>query len=59
MATRISRRALLGALGTGTALGALSRPHVACAQAATLKITTWGGKWGEVMKGEVIPAFER
>ena len=39
--------------------GALSRPHVARAQAATLKITTWGGKWGEVMKGEVIPAFER
>jgi putative spermidine/putrescine transport system substrate-binding protein len=59
MATRISRRALLGALGTGTALGALSRPHIARAQAATLKITTWGGKWGEVMKGEVIPAFER
>ena len=47
------------ALSAGTALGALSRPHVARAQAATLKITTWGGKWGEVMKGEVIPAFEK
>jgi putative spermidine/putrescine transport system substrate-binding protein len=59
MSTRISRRAALGALTAATALGAFGRPHVARAQAPTLKITTWGGKWGEVMKGEVLPAFEK
>ncbi|MDF3061273.1 MAG: transporter substrate-binding protein [Microvirga sp.] len=59
MAARISRRGLLGAVGTATAFGVIGRPQVAQAQAATLKITTWGGKWGEVMKGEVLPAFEK
>jgi putative spermidine/putrescine transport system substrate-binding protein len=49
-----SRRALLGG-----AAALLAAPHVARAQAATLKITTWGGKWGEIMKGDVLPAFER
>ena len=24
-----------------------------------LKTTAWGGKWGEVMKGQIIPAFEK
>jgi putative spermidine/putrescine transport system substrate-binding protein len=56
MPRRISRR---GVLAGFAAAGALSRPHVARAQAMTLKITTWGGKWGEVMKGEVLPAFEK
>jgi putative spermidine/putrescine transport system substrate-binding protein len=54
MSNPLSRRALLG---SGAAL--LAAPHIARAQAATLKITTWGGKWGEIMKGEVLPAFER
>jgi putative spermidine/putrescine transport system substrate-binding protein len=59
MATRISRRTLLRSAGVAATLGAIAAPHVARAEAATLKITTWGGKWGEVMKGEVLPAFEK
>jgi putative spermidine/putrescine transport system substrate-binding protein len=59
MAMTISRRGILGGLSAATAISALGRPHVASAQAATLRITTWGGKWGEVMKGEVLPAFEK
>jgi putative spermidine/putrescine transport system substrate-binding protein len=54
MASNLTRRALIG-----TAAALVAAPHVANAQAATLKITTWGGKWGEVMKGEVLPAFEK
>jgi putative spermidine/putrescine transport system substrate-binding protein len=54
MAPILTRRALIG-----TAAALVAAPHVANAQAATLKITTWGGKWGEVMKGEVLPAFEK
>lgn len=57
MSDRISRRAVLA--GAGAGLATVAAPHVARAQAATLRITTWGGKWGEVMKGEVLPAFER
>jgi putative spermidine/putrescine transport system substrate-binding protein len=34
-------------------------PAIVNAQEPTLKITTWGGKWGEIMKGEVLPAFEK
>lgn len=55
MTTTLSRRSLVA----GGALALAAAPHVARAQAATLRITTWGGKWGEVMKGEVLPAFER
>lgn len=55
MTTTFSRRTLLA----GTGLAVLAAPHIARAQAATLRITTWGGKWGDVMKGEVLPAFER
>src|ERR1043166_7689788 len=29
------------------------------AQTAVLKTTAWGGKWGEVMKGQIIPVFEK
>jgi putative spermidine/putrescine transport system substrate-binding protein len=47
-------------LQTGAAaLASLSAPAILHAQAATLKITTWGGKWGDVMKAEVLPAFEK
>lgn len=43
-----------------TAAAALSgAPTILRAQTSTLKITTWGGKWGEIMKGEVLPAFEK
>jgi putative spermidine/putrescine transport system substrate-binding protein len=54
MASTLTRRTLLG-----TAAALVAAPHVAKAQAATLRITTWGGKWGDVMKGEVLPAFEK
>ena len=44
---------------TGAAAAAtLAAPAIACAQTRTLKITTWGGKWGDAMKGEILPAFE-
>src|SRR3954463_8724959 len=43
----------------GTAAALVAAPHVAKAQAATLRITTWGGKWGDVMKREVLPGFEK
>ena len=56
---RVTRRSLLRSAMAGAAAGSLGAPWVARAQAATLKITTWGGKWGEVMKGQIIPAFEK
>jgi putative spermidine/putrescine transport system substrate-binding protein len=53
----INRRRLMA---TGAAAGAvLAAPALLRAQTATLKITTWGGKWGEIMKGKVLPAFEK
>jgi putative spermidine/putrescine transport system substrate-binding protein len=57
MTSTFTRRTLLKSAAAGTAL--IAAPWVANAQAATLKITTWGGKWGDVMKGEVLPAFEK
>ncbi len=53
----IDRRRFLGT--AAAAAGALGFPAVLRAQTATLRITTWGGKWGEVMKGEMLPAFEK
>jgi putative spermidine/putrescine transport system substrate-binding protein len=50
------RQVLLAAAVTGAAVAA---PTVLRAQASVLKITTWGGKWGEIMKGKVLPAFEK
>lgn len=55
----ISRRQ---ALRTGAGLAAaatLGAPAILHAQTKTLKITTWGGKWGDVMKSTVLPAFEK
>jgi putative spermidine/putrescine transport system substrate-binding protein len=55
---RLDRRRLLA--GTAAvAAGGLAAPAVLRAQTGTLKVTTWGGKWGDIMKGEVIPAFEK
>ena len=55
----ITRRKALHA-GAGLAAAAtLGAPSVLHAQAATLKITTWGGKWGDIMKATVLPAFEK
>lgn len=50
-----TRRTLLA----GTA-GALAFPAIVGAQAAnTLRITGWGGRWGELSRQELVPAFER
>lgn len=57
-ARKLTRRRLIAA-GTATAVGALVAPAILKAQSATLKITTWGGKWGDIMKGRVLPAFEK
>jgi putative spermidine/putrescine transport system substrate-binding protein len=53
----ISRRTLLGT--SAVAAATLAAPSILHAQAKTLKITTWGGKWGEIMKATVLPAFEK
>jgi putative spermidine/putrescine transport system substrate-binding protein len=56
MANRqFSRRAFIQAASAA----ALAAPVIARGQPATLKTTAWGGKWGEVMKAQVIPAFEK
>jgi putative spermidine/putrescine transport system substrate-binding protein len=55
----ISRRKALRAGAGLAAFGALGAPAIAHAQTATLKITTWGGKWGDIMKATVLPAFEK
>src|SRR3979409_1527919 len=54
---QLSRRDVLQAAGIAAA--AIGAPAILHAQTATLKTTAWGGKWGEVMKGQVIPAFEK
>src|SRR2546421_12698710 len=40
-------------------MAALGAPSILRAETGILKTTAWGGKWGEVMKAQVIPAFER
>ena len=52
-----TRRQVLRAGAASAAM--LAAPAVLHAQTSTLKITTWGGKWGEIMKGKVLPAFEK
>lgn len=55
----ISRRSMLRA-GAGLAAAAtVGAPAILHAQTKTLKITTWGGKWGDIMKATVLPAFEK
>ena len=54
----ISRRKALH-LGAGIAAATLGAPAILHAETKTLKITTWGGKWGDVMKATVLPAFEK
>jgi putative spermidine/putrescine transport system substrate-binding protein len=55
----ISRRKALRAGAGLAALSALGAPSILHAQTKTLKITTWGGKWGDIMKATVLPAFEK
>src|SRR5205085_90687 len=54
---KLSRRIFLRS--TGAAAAAVAAPAILHAQTPTLKTTAWGGKWGEVMKGQIIPAFEK
>src|SRR5260370_42540545 len=53
-----SRRTFLKTTGAAAAATAIGAPAVH-AQVPVLKTTAWGGKWGEVMKGQIIPAFEK
>ena len=55
---KLSRRKCLQALGGVAAAATIGTPAVH-AQTPVLKTTAWGGKWGEVLKGQVIPAFEK
>src|SRR5437762_3160024 len=55
----ISRRKAIQAGAGLAAIGAFGAPSILHAQTKTLKITTWGGKWGEIMKATVLPAFEK
>ena len=45
----ISRRKALRAGAGLAALATVGAPSILHAQTKTLKITTWGGKWGEIM----------
>lgn len=55
--SRLSRRRLLLA-GASLGIGTMAAPYVARADDPTLRITGWGGKWGDIMKAEIGPAFE-
>lgn len=55
----ISRRKALRAGASLAAISAFGAPSILHAQTKTLKITTWGGKWGDIMKATVLPAFEK
>src|SRR5215469_10793347 len=54
---RMTRRGFIKVAGVAAA--AVGAPALLHAQTATLKTTAWGGKWGEVMKAQIIPAFEK
>ena len=54
----LNRRQLLAA-GAALGVGGLAAPYVACADTPELRITGWGGKWGQIMSAEIGPAFEK
>ena len=58
MDQKISRRTLLS---TGVAAGAaaLAAPYIANAQAVTLNVTGWGGKWGDEFDKNLTAMFEK
>src|ERR1700751_3832078 len=58
MSRQTTRRRFMASAAVA-AVTAVAGPAVLRAQTATLKTTAWGGKWGEVMKAEVIPVFEK
>ena len=53
----LSRRRFLTA-SASLGIGTIAAPYVARADDPTLRITGWGGKWGDIMKAEIGPAFE-
>src|SRR6202048_3327781 len=55
---KVSRRTFLATASGAAVATAIGAPAVH-AQTTVLKTTAWGGKWGEVMKAEIIPAFEK
>ena len=55
---KLSRRTFLQTSSGAAAAFVIGAPAVH-AQTPVLKTTAWGGKWGEVLKGQVIPAFEK
>ncbi len=59
---KFSRRSFLKSTGgavAAVAAAGVGAPAILHAQTATLRTTAWGGKWGEVMKGQIIPLFEK
>ena len=55
----ISRRKALRTAAGLAAFSTVGAPAILHAETKTLKITTWGGKWGDIMKAAVLPAFEK
>src|SRR5260370_32305808 len=47
------------ATGAAAGIGVIADPHIARGDTATLRISGWGGKWGQTMSSELIPAFEK
>jgi putative spermidine/putrescine transport system substrate-binding protein len=54
----LNRRQFIAA-GAAAGISVITAPYVARADTATLRITGWGGKWGQTMSGDLIPAFEK
>ena len=51
-----TRRQLLAA-GAALGAGSLASPYVARAEASEVRVTGWGGKWGQIMSTDIGPAF--
>jgi putative spermidine/putrescine transport system substrate-binding protein len=56
---RISRRRFLQTTAAAGAAGAVGFPHVLRAAEPVLRLTGWGGKWGEMVRAHVYPPFEQ
>lgn len=56
--THLGRRQFLGTAAAAAAV-TLGTPLVAKADTATLNITGWGGKWGEIFDTQITPMFEQ
>lgn len=56
--TKLGRRQFLGTAAAAAAV-TMGAPLVARADTATLNITGWGGKWGEIFAAQIAPVFEK